>query len=185
MSVLNVKTQDQILFIEKPVPIITSGNQRNDVIKVTFDETWDCETGKFYASFYIEKPEYARICDLVLEEDRCFRCVVPDEMLRKEGYFHFGVWCDSQDKRKTSDIKMIRVNQGAVTDDDTEESEIDIAVNSAREEYRAELETSLETATGENLDGKTWNELKEVVGGMFTSIKPEYWYERIDENWIA
>lgn len=124
MSVLNVKTKDQILFIEKPVPIITSGNQNNDVIKVTFDETWDCENGKFFASFYIEKPEEAIPCDLTLEEGNCFRCTIPDAMLKKEGYFHFGVWCDSQDKRKTSDVKMVRVNQGAITSDDTGESEI-------------------------------------------------------------
>ena len=145
------------------MPIITSGNQNNDVIKVTFDETWDCEKGKFFASFYIEKPEEAIPCDLTLEEGNCFRCTIPDAMLKKEGYFHFGVWCDSQNKRKTSDVKMVRVNQGAVTNDDTGESEIDIAVNSAKEEYRSELETSLETATGENYDGKTWEELNAVV----------------------
>lgn len=43
---------------------------------------------------------------------------------------------------------------------------IGVAVSSAREEYRAELEDSLETATGENLDGKTWDELKDTVADM-------------------
>jgi hypothetical protein len=44
--------------------------------------------------------------------------------------------------------------------------DIKVAVKQAKEEYRNELETSLETATGENYDGKTWDELNEAVGEM-------------------
>lgn len=44
------------------------------------------------------------------------------------------------------------------------------AIKQAQEKYRSELETSLETATGENYDGKTWDELKDAVRDM--SIEP-------------
>lgn len=40
------------------------------------------------------------------------------------------------------------------------------AVKQAKEEYRSELETSIETATGENYDGKTWEELNNTVAEL-------------------
>ena len=166
MSVLNIRTQDQLIFIEKPVPILTSGNKNNDVLKVTFDETWDCENGKFYASFYIDDPKDADIISLTRNEDNSFTCLIPNGVLRKEGVFKLGVWCEFGDKTKTSNNKEIRVHQGAVTSNEVEENEIDIAVNSAKEEYRNELETSIETATGENHDNKTWEELNNTVAEL-------------------
>jgi hypothetical protein len=50
------------------------------------------------------------------------------------------------------------VSGGEDTDDIVQE-----VIKQAQEEYRNELETSLETATGENYDGKTWEELNAVV----------------------
>lgn len=44
-----------------------------------------------------------------------------------------------------------------------EEDPIQPIIDSAREACRSELETALETATGENYDGKTWEELNETV----------------------
>ncbi len=44
------------------------------------------------------------------------------------------------------------------------------AIKAAQEEYRSDLETSLETARGENYDGKTWEELNETVRDM--SLEP-------------
>ena len=121
MSVLNIRTQDQLIFIEKPVPILTSGNKNNDVLKVTFDETWDCENGKFYASFYIDDPKDADIISLTRNEDNSFTCLIPNGVLRKEGVFKLGVWCEFGDKTKTSNNKEIRVHQGAVTGNETSE----------------------------------------------------------------
>ena len=115
MSVLKIRTQDQLIFIEKPVPILTSGNQNNDVLQVTFDETWDCENGVFYASFYIDNPNNAYIIPLTRNEDDSFTCMIPEGVLWKEGAFNLGVWCEFEDKRKTSSNKEIEVYQGAVT----------------------------------------------------------------------
>lgn len=57
---------------------------------------------------------------------------------------------------------------------DTGETEgadiIGAATETVREEYRAELLASLETATGENYDGKTWDEMVEAVRDM--SLEP-------------
>jgi hypothetical protein len=46
---------------------------------------------------------------------------------------------------------------------EAEEDTIQPIIDATKEACRAELETSLETATGENLDGKTWDELNAVV----------------------
>lgn len=57
---------------------------------------------------------------------------------------------------------------------DTGETEgadiIGAATETVREEYRAELLASLETATGENYDSKTWDEMVDTVRDM--SIEP-------------
>lgn len=97
------------------MPRITSGNRNIDTVKVTFDESWDCENGKFFASFYIDDPDNASVCDLAKEDERCFGCLIPNEMLEKEGSFVFGVWCESGNKTKTSGEITILVHRGAVT----------------------------------------------------------------------
>ena len=115
MSVLNIKTQDQLLFIVRPEPIITSGNRNNDMVRVTFDETWRCKDGKFFASFYIDNPDEAYKRELLPESDMCFSCLIPNEVLVKAGTFKIGVWCEFDDKLKTSSNKEVQVHQGAVT----------------------------------------------------------------------
>ena len=162
MNVLNIKTKGSALIVEKPIPRITSGGRNCYTLRVTFDSSWDCQDGKLSASFYIDKPEDAIIRELTPEDETCFSCFIPNAMLNNEGFFKIGVFCESEDRTKTSDVKMVRVHQGAVTSN-TGENETDIAVNSAKEEYRNELETSLETATGENHDNKTWEELNELI----------------------
>ena len=50
--------------------------------------------------------------------------------------------------------------------DKAESNLIQTAVDSIRESCRAELETSIETATGENHDNKTWEELNNTVAEL-------------------
>lgn len=115
MSVLKLKTQGQVLVVERPIPLITSGNLNNDEVEVTFDDSWDCENGRFYASFYINSLDDAYIMELAPKEDRTYNCLIPNEMVEKEGAFNVGVWCETGNKRKTSDNKKIPVYQGSVT----------------------------------------------------------------------
>lgn len=115
MSVTKLKTEGQVLIIERPLPLITSGNLNVDEIEVTFDDTWDCENGNFFASFYIDKPEDAYINELATKGDGKYGCLIPNEMVEKEGTFNVGVYCEAGNKRKTSDNKKIMVYQGSVT----------------------------------------------------------------------
>lgn len=50
--------------------------------------------------------------------------------------------------------------------DNPETNVIQIAVNSAKNEFSSELAESLEAATGEAQDGKTWDELNETVSAL-------------------
>ena len=137
MSVLNVQAKGSSLLVEKSSRI-TSGGRNTVELRVTFDDNWDIENGKFFASFYVKNPEDALAVELNKNADESFSCVIPNEVIENEGFFNFGVWSEFNDKLKPSDIKVIRVYQGIVT--------------------------------------------KGRSGAH--AIAPEYWYERIEENWI-
>ena len=159
MGTIRVHTaNERIVFDNKP--IITSGNKNINDISVTFCDKWLSlgENTEYWAVFFKdEKVIYKR----KLENGYC---LIPNEVMQRKGWFYFGFYSEAEngEKVKTSKIAEYEVTQGVPTEQ-TGESEIDIAVNSAKEEYRNELETSIETATGENYDGKTWEELNAVV----------------------
>ncbi len=152
---------ERIIFDNKP--IITSGNKNINDISVTFCDKWLSlgENTEYWAVFYKDEKE---IHKRKLENGSC---LIPNEVLTKKGWFYFGFYSEEEngEKVKTSKIAEFEVTQGVPTED-TGENEIDIAVNSAKEEYRSELETALETATGENYDGKTWEELNNTVAEL-------------------
>ena len=164
MTFINVRTKGSALFIEKPLPRITSGGRKCVTLRVEFDETWVCGDGKYFALFYVDNPDNGYTCELN-KVGTVYECLVPDSITANEGIFNFGVWCESaEDEVIPSDIKTMRVNRGAIQQSSS--NEVDIAVNSAKEEYRSELETSIETATGENHDNKTWEELNNTVATL-------------------
>lgn len=162
MGTIRVHTaNERIVFDNKP--IITSGNKNINDISVTFCDKWLSlgENTEYWAVFFKdEKIIYKR----KLENSSC---LIPNAVMSKKGWFYFGFYAEAEngEKVKTSKIAEFEVTQG-VPIEETGESEIDKAVNSAREEYRNELETSIETATGENHDNKTWEELNETVSTL-------------------
>lgn len=152
MSVLNVQAKGSTLLVEKSSRI-TSGGRNTVELRVNFDDNWDCKNGKFFASFYIDNPEDAYLVELNRNPDGSFSCIIPDEIIENEGFFHFGVWCESGDKLKPSDIKVIRVYQGIVT--------------KGHAGYSATVE-AIETILNENnVEGEdTVNKVANVVGSL-------------------
>lgn len=59
------------------------------------------------------------------------------------------------------------------------ENQIQEAIDAAREACRSDLEDAVERATGENHDGKTWEELTELVPATFEAIE-----QIIDESGV-
>lgn len=114
MSVLNVRTKGSALIVEKSSRI-TSGGRNAVKLRVVFDEAWDCTDGKYSASFYVTNPEDACTVELTRNSDGSYGCNIPYEVILNEGYFHFGVWCESEEMLKPSDIKVVRVYRGIVT----------------------------------------------------------------------
>ena len=94
-----------------------------------------------------------------------FSWLISDDSTQLVGNLNFSVrfYCASNYVWNTKIFEKIKVEKGMPKTDDAGESEIDRAVNSAKEKYRNELETSLETVTGENHDNKTWEELNELI----------------------
>lgn len=162
MGTIRVHTvNERIIFDNKP--IITSGNKNINDISVTFCDKWLSlgENTEYWAVFFKDEKE---IHKRKLENGKC---LIPNEVLTKKGWFYFGFYSEAENSKKvkTSKIAEFEITQGVPTED-TGESEIEKAVNSAKEEYRNELETSIETATGENYDGKTWEELNNTVAEL-------------------
>lgn len=94
--------------------------------------------------------------------------LISDKSTRTAGKLDFSIrfYCADNYVWNTKIFSGIKVAPGMPKTDEIGESEIDIAVNSAKEEYRNELETSIETATGESHDNKTWEELNNTVSTL-------------------
>ena len=111
MNVLNIKTKGSALIVEKPIPRITSGGRNCYTLRVTFDSSWDCPDGKYFASFYTDSSNNSKLCELE-RDGTSFKCIIPDAVTANEGVFKFGLWCESGDVTIPSDVKMIRVYRG-------------------------------------------------------------------------
>lgn len=162
VGTIRVHTANEIIVFDNK-PIITSGNKNINDISVTFCDKWLSlgENTEYWAVFFKDEKE---IHKRKLENGHC---LIPNAVMSKKGWFYFGFYsvAENGEKVKTSKIAEFEVTQGVPTED-TGESEIDIAVNSAKEKYRNELETSIETATGESQEGKTWEELNGTVAEL-------------------
>lgn len=166
MGVIKLHTvNERLVFDDKPV--ITSGNKNINSIEIKFCGKWLSlgERVKYWAVFYKDEKEKLKR-ELVNGS-----CLIPNEMLIKKGFFYFGVYAEeeNEEKVKTSKIVEYEVALGISTEA-TAESNI---VKKAKEEYRAQLENTLEAATGENLDGKSWEELNYIVQNGFSGNMSE------------
>lgn len=166
MGVIKLHTvNERLVFDDKPV--ITSGNKNINSIEIKFCDKWLSlgERVKYWAVFYKDEKEKLK------KELVNGSCLIPNEMLIKKGFFYFGVYAEeeNEEKVKTSKIVEYEVALGISTEA-TAESNI---VKKAKEEYRAQLENTLEAATGENLDGKTWEELNYIVQNGFSGNMSE------------
>lgn len=139
--------------------MLTSGNIGIDSISVSFCDNWK-QLGDvgFWATFFKDESEKLKV---KLDNGEC---KIPNEMLIEKGAFYFGVYAENAnyEEVKTSSIVKYYVGQGTATTGET----VSKIVANAQEEYRAELANSLETATGEDYTGQTWEELNEEVQSM-------------------
>lgn len=88
-------------------PTIASGNLETDKIKFEFSSNWDglAKTAIFY------KDEYNSYSVLIDENNEV---IIPNEVLRNEGMFFFGVFGVSDEKIKTTEVICYRVVEGAI-----------------------------------------------------------------------
>lgn len=107
-TLIKVQCLDQELHIMNR-PIIASGGFGEDLIEFTFCEKWVgfAKTAVFYRD--IGMPFFQP-----LEDDKC---IIPWEVLTKDGDMFFGVFGDNADGvRRTSEITKYKVKRGAVTE---------------------------------------------------------------------
>ena len=107
-TIIKVKCIDQSLTLVG-TPLVASGGKNEDVAQFEFCEKWDgyAKTATFYQD---EKHVYYSLID---EKDTC---VIPWEVLQKEGYIYFGVFGSKDNVTRTSQILKYKVVKGAITE---------------------------------------------------------------------
>ena len=159
MSVIKLHTANERLIFDSK-PVITSGNIDIVSISVTLCRNWRevGETADIWAVFYRDESE--KLKRKLVDGS----CMIPNEMLIDRGFFYIGIYAENanSERVKTSNIVEYEVRQGTAT---TAETKSRIVAN-AQAEYLTDLANSLETATGEDYAGKTWEELNEEVQSM-------------------
>lgn len=114
MSMIEVKCIDQTLTITN-APLIASGDIQVDEVQFDFCSTWN-NFGKVAVFYRNDKEVY----NVPIDEATSI-CIIPKEVLEKEGYFWFGVFGVIYDensnifKKKTSEILRYKVTKGVIT----------------------------------------------------------------------
>lgn len=108
MSDIRVKTVEQHLVTTEK-PDIFSGDVNSDRLIVDFDDTWTNYTKT--AVFYVTENEVYR---QVLTNNYCY---IPQEVMKKNGSFYFGVMGVNGTTVLTSEALKYKVGQGAITSD--------------------------------------------------------------------
>lgn len=119
MSLIRLKCVDQTLQFYN-TPKLYSGDVNFDYLQVDFDSSW--KNYNRTAIFYNEK-------DHVYYQELDFdnKCVIPKEVIAKEGYFYLGVFGSYNDSIVTSEIKKYKIYEGAITEGlETPEPNLDI-----------------------------------------------------------
>lgn len=136
--------------------VIICGNS-NYEISFSFDNEWDKYTTRT-ARFSFFQNNAKRYTDIEFEGSTCSVPILSNIKSVEVGVYA-GELC-------TTVPCLIKCERSILCGNGAEDNTIKIAVDSAREEYRADLENSLETVTGENHDNKTWEELNETVSTL-------------------
>lgn len=107
-TIIKVKCIDQSLALVG-TPLVASGGKNEDLAQFEFCEKWDgyTKTATFYQD---EKHAYY---SLINEKDTC---VIPCEVLQKEGNLYFGVFGTKDNVTRTSQILKYKVVKGAITE---------------------------------------------------------------------
>lgn len=108
MTLIQVDCKDQDLTL-LDAPLITSGDVQSDEVHFTFCPKWDgmIKTAVFYRN---EGETYS----VLVDEDN--NCIIPQEVLKEEGTFYFGVFGIKDNSVKTSEILRYKVKKGAITE---------------------------------------------------------------------
>lgn len=110
MSIIQAKVIDRVIELTES-PLIYSGAKNVDSIQFQFDAEWSGFTKT--AVFYHDE---ANQFMAQLSNDIC---IIPHEVLAKDGRLYFGVYGESGDKVITSEVITYIVDKGVLTDPDT------------------------------------------------------------------
>lgn len=104
-----VKCIDQTLTLVS-TPLIASGGINEDVVNFAFCQKWD---GFSKTAIFYRTPE--NVYYSLLDSDNV--CVIPQEVLKEDGYVFFGVFgSNANGVTRTSEVIKYKVEKGAITE---------------------------------------------------------------------
>ena len=107
-TLIDVSCTDQELVVTDAPPVIASGDVQTDKVRFEFCSKWDgmAKTAVFYRD---------GVSPINVLVDSNNECIIPQEVLKDEGTFWFGVMGVKDGKVKTSEVLKYKVKKGAVT----------------------------------------------------------------------
>lgn len=107
-TLIDVSCTDQELVVTDAPPVIASGDVQTDKVRFEFCSKWDgmVKTAVFYR-------DGVNPINVLVDSDS--ECIIPQEVLKDEGTFWFGVMGVKDGKVKTSEVLKYKVKKGAVT----------------------------------------------------------------------
>lgn len=139
---INVKCIDQTLTLVS-TPLIASGGINEDVVNFAFCQKWDgfSKTAVFYRT-----PE--NVYYSLLDSDNV--CVIPQEVLKEDGYLFFGVFgSNANGVTRTSEVLRYKIEKGAITENIKPSDPTPSIYEQLLAKYQEILDLCEETATAE------------------------------------
>ncbi len=105
---IDIQVQDQKL-VALANPVLASGGVNETDIRFDISEEWE---GMVLTAVFFNENDKTAVYYAILDEDRC--AVVPQEVLKDDGYIQFGLCGVLEDTVRTSEMMRYRVVLGAM-----------------------------------------------------------------------
>ena len=110
---IDIQVQDQKL-VALANPVLASGGVNETDVRFDISEEWE---GMVLTAVFFNEKDKSAVYHVILDENRC--AVIPQEVLKDDGYIQFGLYGTLENTVRTSEIMRYRVVLGAVTGEGT------------------------------------------------------------------
>lgn len=114
-TIIHVQVQDQKLVLLSG-PVVASGGVNGTAVEFDLSPEWD----DMVITAAFQREDNGTVYHAATDAYR--RAVVPQEVLKEDGYMLFGIFGVLDNEVRTSEVMRYRVKRGAITEDDAPSS---------------------------------------------------------------